>query len=120
MSYTDLNEEHFTRENIIGGCRYYTGEDSNPYEEEDNARALLWDYERIYVDYMLNDGSEYKGMMQQYYSNYIREGIKLKADTPIALNALLYARYCHWSYIPTQEGFQNWYDSTYLGAQSKG
>lgn len=30
-------------------CRYYKGEDKNPYEGKDQNKAMLWSYEQIWL-----------------------------------------------------------------------
>ena len=68
-----------TREELIRQCRYYTGEDKNPFDRTDSISstetdmAWFWDMERVYVKnggevfgevdyYKAINGKKYKGI----------------------------------------------------------
>lgn len=43
-----------TREELIGKCKYYGGEEDNPFEGKDQNKAMLWFYEMSWVEDTLN------------------------------------------------------------------
>ena len=52
-------------------------------------------------------------MLDEYISAGLSE-FEMQDDTPVALKALLYNRFCHWQMADTAS-FKKWYRDTYLG-----
>lgn len=98
---------------LLKSCRYYHGEDKNPYIRTD-AGFLLWGYERRWVR------SAHKPS-EANLSNYMRDGLSdFRKDDgiPISLKVLLYERYNHWmgcglDFSNDPDGFRKWFNEAY-------
>lgn len=79
-------------------CRYYKGEESNPFDGVDNDKSTLWFYERIWVEKMLNDDL----LLNTNIEEYIAYGYgAMSVHQPIPFVAMLMNRYYHQDgYIP--------------------
>ena len=92
MIKDDINEaKHLLRKQ----CRFYANEVEAPRFEQPNG-ALLWDYERRWVEWTVESDS----YLNEVFVNYLRAGLsdfEAADGTPISLKALLYDRYVHWS-----------------------
>lgn len=103
----------FEREQIkepLQYCRYYTGNDNKAESEQ---IGVLYDYERIWVQFILKGGDEpnFVRMIAEYmYYGLLWFNEHDKA--PISLKALFFNRYCHWNYGGADE-FKYWYNNTY-------
>lgn len=80
------------REDYLHFCRYYRGENDSPYKS--GIKPLLWDYERVWVEWSLNKDDS----LGQMLTDYLRAGLRqfeVMDYTPVTLKALLYNRYDH-------------------------
>lgn len=96
----------------IDYCRYYKGEDKNPYSDE---RSLLWDYERDWCE-MQRKKSDLLDTIMSDYNVAGLEDFECVDGTPVSLKAFLFNRYCHWSSgspIECVEPFKQYYVETY-------
>ena len=99
------------KEDLTKLCRYYKGEKENPYKNGN--KALFWDYERVWIDLSVDKDEMLGNMLDEYISAGLSE-FEMQDDTPVALKALLYNRFCHWQMADTAS-FKKWYCDTYLG-----
>ncbi len=110
------------RKDAIKSCRYYRGESVNPYGSGE--KALLWDYERKWVELTLTgiskgENSESSATLGDMLDDYVNAGLALfemKDDTPATLKALLFNRYCYWnsgSMLECVPGFKEFYKTRY-------
>lgn len=102
------------KKDLIQFCRYYKGEKENPYNEQD--KALLWDYERIWISYNFSDNG--RDVLAKYLEDYVGIGLSLfeiHDDIPVSLKALLFNRYAKYSYslIDAVEPFKKFYKQMY-------
>ena len=110
MIKDDINEaKHLLRKQ----CRFYANEVEAPRFEQPNG-ALLWDYERRWVEWTVESDS----YLNEVFVNYLRAGLsdfEAADGTPISLKALLYDRYVHWSSFgeDVEENFRKWYREEY-------
>ncbi len=100
------------RDTLIKGLRYYKGEDKNPSPTGDN--ALLWEYEKKWVDLFLAEDDT----LTEYWNDYYAYGLLDFAtddSTPMSLKALLFNRYCYWNSGISKDGkeFKEWYTQYY-------
>ncbi|MCD8301428.1 MAG: hypothetical protein LUC44_00240 [Prevotellaceae bacterium] len=107
---------------LIGLCRYYNGEEENPYRAKDKKeldddtqnKAMLWFYERGWVN-MFVQGR----LLQDYTDEYIVAGLGdfSRGDgIPTSLKALLFNRYrkCDGGTIwESAESFKEFYKRYY-------
>ena len=99
-----------TRQELIAQCRYYKGEEENPFEGIDQNKKMLWFYEQVWVF----DNGEVLGSYLDEYKTALKIG-NLVADNryPFSLQALLYNRYEHWGYMVTAQDFLEFYYKYY-------
>ena len=93
------------RESLIEQCRYYKGEDKNPFDGVEQNKAMLWFYELKWVEFNFTDPT----LLIEYVEDYNRAGLSgfNSADgVPITLKALLHNRYEKWNEGP---GFEKFY-----------
>ncbi|MBO5988655.1 MAG: hypothetical protein J6Q03_04155 [Paludibacteraceae bacterium] len=100
------------KQKLLERCKYYKAEKFNPYESLETHKTMLWEYEKLWVEWTLagNIGSN---PLIGYLHEYINDGMELFEDsdqTPITLKALLYNRFNHWCPGP---GFEHWYKTKY-------
>lgn len=105
-------EDHLTRENLISCCRYYKGEDENPYDEKEPEKSIFWFYEQCWVTFMLDDNGKYIFNISQEYEAYGLTDFEKTDGTPESLKALLFNRYTHWQ-SANISGFKRWYIEDY-------
>lgn len=93
------------REDYLQFCRYYKGEDSNPYDGKDNNKAMLWFYESAWLHEMKeiqqDEKQEKEHTLFVYIDEYVNCGLgdfEKTDDIPISLKALLFNRYARGSY----------------------
>lgn len=97
-------------------CRYYNGEKENPFEDKDQNNAMLWFYERCWMEQrnLALDNDNYRFLFDMV-KEYMYYGLMMFADhdkAPVTLKSLLFNRYCHWNYADVDE-FKYWYNNTY-------
>lgn len=101
-------------EKLFDYCRYYKGEKTNPFKNDDE-RALLWDYERAWCDMQRTRDEYVNDMVNEYNVSGLTE-FEPYDGTPVSLKAFLFNRYCHWNSGSTYdcvEPFKSWYKGTY-------
>lgn len=99
------------KKDLISFCRYYHGEETCPFSEED--KSMLWDYERTWVADMMSDDD-----FSEYISDYLAVGLRdfsMFDDTPITLKAMLFNRYAKTAYTMQDAvpGFKEFYQKYY-------
>lgn len=93
-------------------CKYYKGENSNPFEEKDQNKAMLWFYEQWWIKtYKTAD-------FEEYLTDYSLMGLsqfEAQDSTPVTLKALLFNRYAKQSHslLSAVEGFKEFYKKYY-------
>ena len=106
------------KKSLIKFCRYYKGEDKNPFNGKDQMKSLMWEYECKWVEFTIKASEDENGqeakVLSSVLSDYIRVGLREfenMDDTPISLKAILYNRYYYWN-----EGgdFTKWYKEVYM------
>lgn len=101
-----------TKEAIIKQCRYYKGQKRCPA----NISSLFWNYERIWVEWMLESedekskGAEELKLMLKRYKEVHLENFQEDDGVPITLKAFLFNRFEHWN---EGDGFEIWYMKKY-------
>lgn len=85
-----------TRDELIAQCKYYNGEDKNPFEGIDRDKSTLFFYESKWVEF--NEEGETE-LLEAYIERYEYAGLTdLDTDNiPKSLKALLFCRWCHCS-----------------------
>lgn len=99
------------RETLIKQCRYYNGEEENPYGEGGD-KAMFWFYERWWAEKMANGDTD---VLSFYLSLYERVGLTdFEEDdgVPITLKAILFNRYEEWA-EGGPDDFKIWYERDY-------
>lgn len=86
------------REELINLCRYYRGQEHNPYEgEKDTNRSMLWFYESVWVTMSLQEKEhEGDGILAEYLADYVGAGLKdfrIDDAIPMTLKAFLFNRF---------------------------
>lgn len=105
------------KEDYLPFCRYYKGEEINPYKNKDQNKAMLWGYERFWIDMNLSDNG--RRSLAEYIDDYSHAGLsmfEMQDDAPASLKALLFNRYCHYnsgSMIECVEPFKEFYRKYY-------
>lgn len=105
---------------LIQVCRFYKGEDENPFEGKNTGNGnagILWFYERHWVKIILGDPNN-RHPFGIYVDEYIHCGLEdfEKEDgTPLTLKALLFDRFAKgcWSKASAVEGFKEFYKNDY-------
>lgn len=97
-------------------CRYYKGEAQNPFIDKDQNKALLWDYEKAWVEQNFSDNG--RESLAEYLSEFSHAGLSLfemQDDTPASLKALLFNRYAKSSFSMSDavEPFKEFYKKYY-------
>ena len=99
------------RDDLIKQCRYYHGEEENPYT--DGNKALFWDYEMKWVALYLTEDERLSDCCNEYVSHGLME-FEEKDGVPFTLKALLYNRFQQWL-EGTPSEFKKFYKEQYLG-----
>ena len=99
------------KEDLLKFCRYYHIETSCPYT--DNVKAMLWDYERTWVQDIRND-TDFNEVLTEYMNVGLRDFSETD-DTPITLKAILFNRYAKTAYTMQDAvpGFKEFYKKYY-------
>lgn len=102
-----------TGKDVLQQCRYYKGENSNPYDGKDQDKALLWFYESCW-EQAQDKASAFAEYVSEY-KNYGLEQFNASDNVPMSLKALLFNRYgrgCY-SMADAVEGFKEFYNKHY-------
>lgn len=109
-----------SRKELIELCRYYKGEDENPFAGKDQNAMMFWSYEKMWCEMnhtaLEDENSSAAAMIGNFISEYSAAGLlfyRATEDTPISLIALLYNRYEQWLQ-GTPDEFKEWYTRQYL------
>lgn len=107
-----------TREELIGKCRYYGGEDANPFEDKDQNKGMLWFYEMSWVEDTLN-GMDFAEQLGGYSANGLDQ-LAASDGVPMTLKARLFNRYGRDSYsmLEAAASFRKFYRK-YYGRRSE-
>ena len=97
-------------EKLFDYCRYYKGEKTCPFPDDD-ARALLWDYERAWCDMQEKKDAAMHEMMYDYNIHGLSD-FEPYDGTPVSLKAFLFNRFAHWN-DANSETFKEWYNGIY-------
>lgn len=96
-------------------CRYYNGREVSDSSENGN-NALFAEYEKKWMEWRVSrEQSDYDYMVGMVVE-YINAGLMMFEEhdkAPISLKALLYNRYCHWSFSPTSDDFKGFFFVNY-------
>ncbi len=95
-------------------CKFYKGEDSNPFEGKDPNRAMLWFYERCWIKtYKTADFAEYL----TEYSLVGLSQFEAQDTIPITLKSLIFNRYAktYFTMLDAVEPFKKFYKKYYTG-----
>lgn len=107
-----------TREELIGKCRYYGGEDANPFEGRDQNKSMLWFYEASWVNDTLNGLSFAEPLA--VYSACGLDDFAASDGIPRTLKARLFNRFGRGSYSMQEAAasFRKFYKK-YYGRRSE-
>ncbi len=79
---------------LIQHCRYYKGEENNPFVTKNAELAFLWDCEYFWVH---AGETNHVDLLKTYLQVYIQVELglfEIEDSTPITLKALLFNRFC--------------------------
>ena len=102
------------KDDLIKQCRYYGGEEQNPYEAGD--KVMLWNWERTWVDMAANEDGGDALTLQSYVKDFEENGLKdfeAMDGVPISMKAVLFNRYYAWNEYTTIVEFKKWYRTYY-------
>jgi hypothetical protein len=104
------------KQQFINRCRYYKGEEENPFENVNQDKALSWFYESKWVEFSIAGNPNLDEYVSEYHAAWM-DGLMREDGTPITLKALLLNRYYHQNgSIPTfANDFRKWYVNSYMG-----
>ena len=97
-------------------CRYYKGIEIIDHSEGCNNNARFAGYEKKWMEWRVSREQSDYDYMVDIVVEYIIAGLMMFEEhdiAPISLKALLYNRYCHWSYSPTRDDFKGFYYINY-------
>ncbi len=93
--------------NLIRQCHYYKGEEENPFPDW---KQLWWYYEECWVKFNMEpNGRKHLKNDLKYYKSVGLGNISPNDGVPMSMKALLFNRWCHWSYDCDPEEFRKWY-----------
>lgn len=75
----------------LAHCRYFKGEESNPFEGKDQNKAALWFYEQSWVEDMHKGGESIFSAIEDYV--YYVGSFNSSDGVPTSLKALLFNRF---------------------------
>lgn len=112
------------KERYLSQCRYYKGEQTNPYDipkYKGTDKALIWFYESRWFEMVMENANH--PLLVEYTFDYRTHGLTHFSESdgvPISLKALLLNRYYHYDgYLPNNPvSFKEWYQK-YYSEQSK-
>ena len=95
-------------EDLIKYCRYYKGEEQNPFDKFDQDKAMLWFYEMCFVKH--GQRYDYNDLLSEYAVVGLTSFAK-DDGVPIELKALLFNRYSKTAYsmMDAAEPFKEFY-----------
>lgn len=98
---------------LIAQCRYYKGEDENPFEG--THYQMMWYYESWWVDRLSQSYNEAEPFYQ-VIEHFHLEQFAQEINIPRSLLGVFMDRYIHWACIGevNVEGFKRWILNNYL------
>lgn len=93
---------------LLSFCRYYKGEDENPYDVID-PRYNAWNCEKCWISLKNTDDNFLHGLCQEFLSVF--PDWTSDAPVPVSLRALIFDRYTHFG--GSDAGFISFYNSIY-------
>lgn len=105
-----------TREELVGLCRYYKGEEACPFDGKDQNRSMLWFYEMSWVEDTLN-GRSFAEQLADYSACGL-DPLAASDGIPKTLKARLFNRYGRGSYSMREAAasFREFYGEYYAAA----
>lgn len=99
---------------LIKYCRYYRGENKNPFSGITQNKAMFWDYERYWV-IESKRGNTFSEELTNYLNNDL-DNFNFNDGAPVTLKAVLFNRYAQTSYSlrDAVEPFKEFYKKEYL------
>ncbi|WP_297172683.1 hypothetical protein [uncultured Porphyromonas sp.] len=87
-----------TREELIKQCRYYKGEDVNPFEGVDQDKTAFWFHEEIWVNNFKGAYVDDELPQSRYlaFPSVANANKREFSSVPVSLQQLLFNRYVHW------------------------
>lgn len=98
-------------------CRYFKGEEQNPYDGKDQNKAMFWEYERYWVLESSKREPNFSDMLTEYLNNDLLN-FCFSDGVPTTLKSLLFNRYQKWN-MSGVNGFKDFYLNEYLGTIKK-
>lgn len=110
-----MNSAMSSNNPLLKSCRFHRGESSNPYEDKDRDKAMLWFYEMGWVK---NAESGIPPASSDAIDEYERCGLRsfhANDGVPLSLKALLFNRYAktEQSMFEAVEPFKAFYEQYY-------
>ena len=98
---------------LLAYCRYFKGEESNPFEDKDQNKASLWFYESSWVCDMIKEKESMSSAIEDYV--YYVGSFNPSDGVPTSLKALLFNRYARTCQSMTEavEPFKRFYNKYY-------
>lgn len=107
---------------MIKQCRYYKGEEENPFEGADQDKSLFWYYEEMWVNRFKGDYIDEQMTRVRYlaFPSVANANKGKLSAVPVSLQLLLFNRYVHWlgGYQSLEDdvaSFVAWLKRVYLG-----
>jgi hypothetical protein len=100
------------KKELLEFCRYYKGENINPFVNEDSNMLLLWHYEKSWIAHCLTEnGSK---TLVEYINEYTAVGLstfEASDSIPLSYKAMLFNRYAktYYSLISAVQSFKKFY-----------
>ncbi len=104
------------QDELLKYCKYYKGEDYNPFVDKNQDKALFWDWEQKWLVWAAQHNDTDDNLLDTMLYEYIQAGMdnfEINDGVPISLKALLFNRYFHWNEYSKPADFMNWYVNTY-------
>ena len=111
--FTELLEEHITRDNLISCCRFYNGEELSPYPAQ-TEKSMLWFCEMAWVENMLRH-ADYAGILMSEYEAVGLSTFCANDIVPMSLKAQIFFFFAKGFYSAMQaaEPFKEFYSKHY-------
>lgn len=111
-----------TKDELIKQCRYYKGEEENPFDGVDQDKTSFWYYEEMWVNRFKGDYIDEQMTQSRYlaFPSVANANRGKLSAVPVSLQLLLFNRYMHWlgGYRSLEDdvaSFVAWLKRVYLG-----
>ena len=107
----DYATEPATRDELLGMCKYYKGEKTNPYNEDkkttgyDNIRAKVWHFEMLLYTNLHTDKTPFTALHYLEYIEHYPE-YEINGNMPLCLKDCILSAYLHYNELPSPEEFK--------------